>query len=95
LELLDVPRLKPSAVLKLNDLGITTLGEAEDAARQGCLRKVPGLGASVERKILEGIAMKLENARHYDRPKTKPPVVVAAGGPHAAKSPSLCGAPSP
>ena len=58
LELLDIPRLKPSAIVKLNDLGITTLAEAEDAARQGRLRKVKGLGASVERKILEGIAMR-------------------------------------
>ena len=58
LELLDIPRLKPSAVIKLNDLGITTLSEVEDAAQQGRLRKVKGLGASVERKILEGIAMK-------------------------------------
>src|SRR5436190_15333416 len=58
LELLDIPRLKPSAVVKLNGLGITTLDEAEDAAREGRLRKVKGLGASVERKILEGIAMR-------------------------------------
>jgi DNA polymerase (family 10) len=57
LELLAIPRLKPSAVAKLNDLGITTLAEAGDAARQGRLRKVKGLGASAERKILEGIAM--------------------------------------
>src|SRR4051794_40217171 len=58
LELLDIPRLKPSAVVKLIELGITTLAQAEDAARQGYLRKVKGLGASVERKILEGIAMR-------------------------------------
>ena len=58
LELLDIPRLKPAAVVKLNDLGMTTLSEAEDAARQGRLRKVKGLGASVERKILEGIALR-------------------------------------
>jgi DNA polymerase (family 10) len=57
LELLSIPRLKPSAVMKLKDVGITTLAEAEDAAQQGRLRKVKGLGASVERKILEGIAM--------------------------------------
>ena len=33
LELLDIPRLKPSAVVKLNDLGIASLSEAEEAAR--------------------------------------------------------------
>jgi DNA polymerase (family 10) len=58
LEVLDLSRVKPSVIIKLNDLGITTLAEAEDAARQGRLRKVKGLGAAVERKILEGIAMR-------------------------------------
>jgi DNA polymerase (family X) len=58
LELLTIPRLKPSAIVKLyKDLGIASLPEAEEAARQGRFRKVKGLGASVERKILEGIAM--------------------------------------
>jgi DNA polymerase (family 10) len=58
LELLNIPRLKPSAIVKLHkDLGIANLAEAEEAARQGRLRKLKGLGAAVERKILEGIAM--------------------------------------
>jgi DNA polymerase (family 10) len=49
--------LKPLAVAKLHDLGIGSLAEAEVAAREGRLRKVKGLGASVERKILEGAAL--------------------------------------
>ena len=32
-----------------------------------------------------GKHLQLENARLYDRPKTKPPVVLAAGGPRSAK----------
>ena len=57
LELLAIPRLKPDAIVKLHtELGISSLAEAEEAARHGRLRKVKGLGASVERKILEGAA---------------------------------------
>ncbi len=51
LELLSIPRLKPAAIAKLYSLGIASLLE-EQAARHGGLRKVKGLGASVERKIL-------------------------------------------
>jgi len=32
-----------------------------------------------------GKHLQLENAKLYDRPKTKPPIVIAAGGPQAAK----------
>jgi DNA polymerase (family X) len=55
LELLNIPRLKPSAVTQLHkEFGIATLREAEVAAREGRLRKVKGLGLIVERQILEG-----------------------------------------
>jgi DNA polymerase (family 10) len=58
LELLSIPRLKPSVVIKLHkELGITSLLEAETAARDGRFRKLKGLGASLERKILEGAAL--------------------------------------
>jgi DNA polymerase (family X) len=58
LQLLAIPRLKPSAIVKLHkELGITSLAEAEEAAREGRLRKVKGLGALVERKILEGAVL--------------------------------------
>lgn len=58
LELLSIPRLKPSVILKLHkELGINSAADAEVAAQQGRLRKVKGLGASVERKILEGLAL--------------------------------------
>ena len=58
LELLSIPRLKPSVVIKLHkELGIASLLEAEAAAREGRFRKIKGLGASLERKILEGAAL--------------------------------------
>jgi DNA polymerase (family X) len=58
LELLGIPRLKPSVVIKLHkELGIASLLEAEAAAREGRFRKLKGLGASLERKILEGAAL--------------------------------------
>jgi DNA polymerase (family X) len=54
-ELMNIPRLKPSAVIRLHkELGIANLNEAEAAAREGRLRKVKGLGLTVERQILEG-----------------------------------------
>ena len=55
LELMNIPRLKPSAVTRLHkELGIANLRQAEVAAREGRLRKVKGLGLTVERQILEG-----------------------------------------
>jgi DNA polymerase (family 10) len=57
LDLLSIPRLKPAAIAKIHALGIASLDEAEKAARAGRLRKVRGLGASAERKILEGAAL--------------------------------------
>ena len=55
LELMNIPRLKPSAVTRLHkELGIANLRQAEEAAREGRLRKVKGLGLTVERQILEG-----------------------------------------
>src|SRR5262249_7479256 len=55
LELMNIPRLKPSAVTRLHkELGIANLKEAEAAAREGGLRKVKGLGLTVERQILQG-----------------------------------------
>jgi len=32
-----------------------------------------------------GTHLKVENARLYDRPSVKPPVVIAAGGPKAGR----------
>ena len=51
----------PDKVLKLyQELGITSLAELEEAAREGRLQKVKGLGASLQTKILPGIEMRHE-----------------------------------
>src|SRR5215468_1609513 len=45
LELMNIPRLQPNAVVRLHkELGIASLEEAEAAAREGRLRRVQGLG---------------------------------------------------
>src|SRR3977135_3240242 len=52
LEMLTVPGLRPDKILKLyRELGVTSLAELEEAAREGRLQKVKGLGASLETKI--------------------------------------------
>ena len=61
LELLDVPGLRPEKALKLHqELGISSLEELEAAARADQLRPVKGLGAALQKKILQGIAIRRE-----------------------------------
>ncbi len=56
IELLNVPDLGPKRVRTLyKQLGITTLDELEQAAREGKLRSLAGFGAKTEAKMLEGI----------------------------------------
>lgn len=56
LDLLAIPDVGPkTAKLLWEQLGITSIGEAEQAARQGRIRELPGMGARSEQKILEGI----------------------------------------
>jgi DNA polymerase (family 10) len=58
LEMLTVPGLRPDKVLKLHqELGLSSLAELEEAAREGRLQKIKGLGASLQTKILRGIEM--------------------------------------
>ena len=58
LEMLTVPGLRPDKVLKLyQELGLSSLAELEEAAREGRLQKIKGLGASLQTKILRGIEM--------------------------------------
>jgi DNA polymerase (family 10) len=55
-ELLQVPDLGPKKVaLFWQELGITTLGELETAARSGKLRSLPGMGAKSEAKVIAGL----------------------------------------
>ena len=54
--LTTIPDVGPSKARALwQKLGITSIGEAEEAARAGKLRELPGFGAKSEQKILAGI----------------------------------------
>jgi DNA polymerase (family 10) len=58
LELLDVPGLRPEKVLRLyKDLGITSLAELEAAAKEDRIKKSKGLGAVLQSKILQNLAI--------------------------------------
>ncbi len=56
LEILEVPDVGPKkAALFWKEAGITTLFELEAAAREGHLRRLPGMGEKSEQRIVEGI----------------------------------------
>ena len=58
LEMLTVPGLRPEKVLRLHkDLAIASLAELEAAARDDRIRKAKGLGASLQTKILQNLAI--------------------------------------
>jgi DNA polymerase (family X) len=58
LELLSVPGLRPEKALRLyKDLGIASLAELEAAAKEDRIKKAKGLGAALQTKILQNLAM--------------------------------------
>lgn len=58
LELLAVPGLRPDKVLRLyKDLGVTSLEELESAAKDDRIKKAKGLGAALQTKILQSLAI--------------------------------------
>ncbi|WP_431015513.1 helix-hairpin-helix domain-containing protein [Bradyrhizobium pachyrhizi] len=58
LELLGVPGLRPEKVLRLyKDLGVTSLAELEEAAKEDRIKKAKGLGPALQTKILENLAI--------------------------------------
>jgi DNA polymerase (family 10) len=58
LELLTVPGLRPDKILRLyEDLGITSLAELETAAKEDRIKKARGLGAALQTKILQNMAI--------------------------------------
>jgi DNA polymerase (family X) len=63
--LLEVPDVGPKKVaLFWKSLGITTLSELENAAKEGKLRSLPGMGEKSEVKVLAGIeALKRRSGR--------------------------------
>jgi DNA polymerase (family 10) len=70
LDMLCIPGLRPEKVLKLHkELGVATIAELERAASAGQLKDIKGLGPALERKILQGIAIRNQGAgrRHLHR----------------------------
>ena len=68
--MLSIPGLKPEKINIIHrELGITDLDALEAAAREDRLKKVKGLGAAVQRKILEGLKIREHRAgaRHLHR----------------------------
>jgi DNA polymerase (family X) len=58
LELLSVPGLRPDKVLRLyKDLGITSLAELGVAAKEDRIKKARGLGAALQTKVLQNLAI--------------------------------------
>ncbi|TWI70466.1 DNA polymerase (family 10) [Bradyrhizobium huanghuaihaiense] len=58
LEMLAVPGLRPEKALRLyNDLGIASLAELEAAAKDDRIKKTKGLGAALQTKILQNLAI--------------------------------------
>ncbi|MDA9408040.1 DNA polymerase/3'-5' exonuclease PolX [Bradyrhizobium sp. CCBAU 45384] len=58
LEMLAVPGLRPEKVLRLyKDLGIGSLSELEAAAKDDRIKKAKGLGAALQTKILQNVAI--------------------------------------
>ncbi len=70
LAMLSIPGLKPEKInILYKELGITDLAALEAAARQDRLKRIKGLGAAVQRKILEGLKIRkhAQGARHLHR----------------------------
>jgi len=58
LELFAIPGIRPDKILKLHqELGISSLAALEEAAKQDRIRKVKGLGASLQTKILQNLSI--------------------------------------
>jgi len=70
LEMLSIPGLKPEKVLKIHrELGVSSVDELEQAAREGRLQTVKGLGAALQSKILQGLEIRRQahGQRHVHR----------------------------
>jgi DNA polymerase (family 10) len=70
LEMLSVPGLRPHKVLKLHkQLGIASLAELEAAARDDRIKNMKGLGAALQRKVVQGLEIRKAalGSRHMHR----------------------------
>jgi hypothetical protein len=83
LELFAIPGIRPDKILKLHqELGISSLTELEEAAKQDRIRKVKGLGASMQTKILQNlsIARSGETQLHLHKAAARPRLALAPEG---------------
>jgi DNA polymerase (family 10) len=63
LGMLAVPGLRPTTILKLHEeFGISSLDDLAAACRDGRIGTTKGLGSSLERKIVQGLAIAREGA---------------------------------
>ena len=63
---MKLPGLGPKTAAKIwQQLGVTTLGQLKEAAEQGRLRGLPGLGAKTEENVLKGLAAQAEAPPEY------------------------------
>jgi DNA polymerase (family 10) len=70
LDMLSIPGLKPDKIKIIhNELGINDLAALEAAAREDRLRPAKGLGAAIQRRVLEGLKIREHSlgARHLHR----------------------------
>jgi DNA polymerase (family 10) len=70
LEMLAIPGLRPDKALKLHqELGISSIEELEEAAKQDRLKPIKGLGEALQAKVLQGIEIRrrAEGQRHIHR----------------------------
>ncbi len=58
LELFAIPGLRPDKILKLHqELGVASLAQLEAAAKEDRIRKVKGLGAALQTKVLQNLSI--------------------------------------
>jgi DNA polymerase (family 10) len=70
LDMLTIPGLRPDRVAKIyKELGIGSIEELEQAATEGRLKGIKGLGLALERKILQGLELRRcgHGRRHLHR----------------------------
>jgi DNA polymerase (family X) len=95
LEMLRVPGLGTAKIQKIHEaLGVSSLAELEEAARDGRLAKLPRFGTGTSAKILKGIAYLRENSAYmlYPRALAESELVLAAVRAHpGVQSASLAG----
>jgi histidinol phosphatase-like PHP family hydrolase len=78
LQLAKVPGVGPKRALQLaRELGITSVGDLEEAVRNGRLRGVSGFGAKSEERILRGIVVADSDTALRDALRALPPDATA------------------